>query len=481
MSDLFRREPQQQQPGPGHERSEQPAGPLTRVLLAAGVVLTLVLVAGGTTWWLYSQDPVDQSAAHRTPGPCDQAELRVVAAPEIAPVVQAAARTLNGGGDCGPVEVVAEEPAVTATTPRQPDVWIPSGSAWLQIALIGGTTAYRVDGQPLARSPIVLAAPEAVTPRFATGDQTTWMKLLAGVTSRQVPAVTMPDPLHTSVGMLAVYAVQVAMDKSTPDAGIAQLRTLTLRSRLKDATADPATLLAKVAAQTDAAARGRLPDHRAAAHHLSARWARGAVDRVVPGRRPDRGRLPVRDLDDHRAPGACRSAARGDQQAGAHRGGLPAVRDAAHHPGAASVPRSCLAPAAQWAQYRSLAFQVLLLIDASGSMNKPVTDKAGRRTHQGRAAAPVRAGRRPAVRRRDQHRHVVLRHTRRGQPARTPRWCRSARSPRAIGGQTRREALATAIGALPRADGGRHAALPDRCWTRRLRCRRGSGRRRSPW
>jgi Ca-activated chloride channel family protein len=380
MSDLFRREPQQQPPpGHGHEAGEQPVGPLARVLLAAAIVVSLVLVAGGTTWWFYTQDPVDQSTAHRTAGPCGETELRVVAAPEIAPVVQAAARTLNDGDDCGPVQVVSEEPTVTATTPRQPDVWIPSGSAWLRIALIGGTTAYHVDGEPLARSPIVLAAPDAVAARFAKGDQTSWMDLLAGVTSRRVPAVTMPDPLHSSVGMLAVYALQTAMDKSTPDAGIAQLRALTLRSRLKDATADPATLLATVAAQTDATDVGVFPITE---QQLTTYQRGGHAVRLT-------GTYPADGLIEVDYPYAISTTAHRPDLADRLRSAIsvPALTGAGFRP--LAMPRTIavpeqsdklLAPAAQWAQYRALAFQVLLLIDESSSMNRPATDKTGRST-----------------------------------------------------------------------------------------------------
>jgi hypothetical protein len=40
-------------------------------------------------------------------------------------------------------------------------------------------------------------------------------------------------------------------------------------------------------------------------------------------------------------------------------------------------PARLLGPAKQWSGYQRRAFQVLLLIDGSGSMNKPITDRAG--------------------------------------------------------------------------------------------------------
>ena len=82
-------------------RDDQPASLTVRVLLAVMIVGVLVVVGGGTAWWIYSQKPSGQAA--RPAGPCPDTVLHVIAAPEIAPVVQEAARSLNGGGDCGPV------------------------------------------------------------------------------------------------------------------------------------------------------------------------------------------------------------------------------------------------------------------------------------------------------------------------------------------------------------------------------------------
>ncbi|WP_433302603.1 hypothetical protein ACQP2F_09595 [Actinoplanes sp. CA-030573] len=366
---------------PEHDPEQQPMTAGVRLMLTAMIVTVLVLVAGGTTWWLYSQKPQEQAA--RPAGPCSDTVLRVVAAPEIAPVVESAARTINNDRDCGPIGVTAQEPAVTAIAPEQPDVWIPSSSAWLRISLVGGVEAYRVDGGPIARSPIVLAAPAPIAGRFATGDKTTWMQLMAGVAGHQIPAVTMPDPLHSSVGMLAVYAIQSAMDESTPDAGIAQLRALTLRSRLKDAAADPADLLRRVGAQTDAGAAAadvgvfpiteqQLTTYQHAGHPIALK-----------------GSYPSDGLIEADYPFAISTTTRQPALAERLRAaiGKAALTDAGFRtyatPHTIKVPdRSdkLLAPALQWAQYRTLAFQVLLLIDASGSMNKPAVDKAGRKT-----------------------------------------------------------------------------------------------------
>ncbi|GAA0567251.1 substrate-binding and VWA domain-containing protein [Paractinoplanes ferrugineus] len=371
-------------PGHDHEDIGPPASFATRVLLAAAVVLALV-VGAGTTWWLFAQNSTGPTTATEAAvtEPCSETLLRVVAAPEIAPVVREAARGLSPGGGCGPISVTAQEPAVTASSPQQPDVWIPSSSVWLRIALVGSVNAYRVDGPPIARSPVVLAAPAAVASKYANGDRTTWLRLMTGVAGHEIPAVTMPDPLHSSVGMLAVYAVQSAMARSTPDSGIAQLRALTLRSRLKDASADPAELLRRVAGQTDAGAVAEDVGVFPITEQQLTMYQRGG--NAVPLK----GSYPSDGLIEADYPFAVSTSTKHPDLAERLRAAItmPAVTDAGFRsysmPQALEVPpasEKLLDPALQWAQYRAFAFQVLLLIDSSGSMNKPATDKTGKAT-----------------------------------------------------------------------------------------------------
>ena len=354
----------------------------TRVTLTAVIVFILVLVSGGTTWWLYSADP-SEKVVRPVAGECVDTLLNVVAAPEIAPVVQAAARIVNGGSDCGAIGVTAEEPAITATASRQPDVWIPSSSLWLRIALVGGADTFRVEKEPLARSPILLAAPTAVAARFADGDRTSWMRLMTGVAGHQIPAVTMPDPLHSSVGMLAVYAIQQAMARSTPDQGIAELRALTLRSRVKDASADPAQTLHRIADQNDADAVARDIGVFPITEQQLTTYQHGGHPIELAGSFPSDGLIQA----DY--PYAVSTATEYADLAQELRTQItrPMLADAGFRTytmqHAIPVPErsdKLLAPALQWAQYRIMKFQVLLLVDASGSMNKPATDKAGRNT-----------------------------------------------------------------------------------------------------
>jgi Ca-activated chloride channel family protein len=206
---------------------------------------------------------------------------------------------------------------------------------------------------------------------------------LPGGPGHQIPTVTMPDPLHSTVGMLAVYAIQTAMANSTPDAGIAQLRALTLRSRLKDASADPGELLQRVASATDATTvandigvfpitEQQLITYQHGGHAI-----------------PLTGSFPSDGLIEADYPFAIStSTEHADLAVRLHAAiGKPMLTEAgfrtyamAHTTPVPERTDKLLNPAVQWAQYRTLAFQVLLLIDNSGSMNKPATDKAGRPT-----------------------------------------------------------------------------------------------------
>src|SRR5882724_8763292 len=189
MSEIARREPLP--PSDGNDWDRQSTG---RWILA---VVTVVILLGGAVAvgvWLERGTGTGPSLADATPSPavpCPNATVRVVAVPEIAPVIQDAARTLAPAGDeCGPVAVSAEEPDVTAAALHKPDVWIPSSTAWLAIAGTGGA-AYVTDGDPLARSPILLASPDAIAGLYAKGDQTSWAALVDGATKRRIPAITM--------------------------------------------------------------------------------------------------------------------------------------------------------------------------------------------------------------------------------------------------------------------------------------------------
>jgi hypothetical protein len=403
MSDISRheRDPGIDPPewGPHHHRS--PENSLSRLMLAASVVLILVVVAGGTTWWMYTRDPVaDPSQALTRPstGSCPPAALRVAAAPEIAPVVRDAATTIGPPkGGCPAVDVVAEEPFATASGAsgqRSPDVWIPSSSVWLGMSF---GQAYKAKGAPLARTPIVLAAPTVLKGVFAKGDKTSWAGLTTAAAEQRLPAVSMPDAERSTVGMLSVLAVNKAMERTTPDKGIAELKALTLRSRLTETGADAASMLAKVAGEWNASkvvdnfgvfptTEQQLKAYQGAGHTVALEAAY-PTDAVVEADYP----FAVARATDHGDLAERLRSAIGRTQLNDAGFRTSAAKNAVAVP---ADPQGLMAKTRAWAGYRSLASQVLLLIDTSGSMNDKIKDGTGRDTTR---AALLRASGRAAA------------------------------------------------------------------------------------
>ncbi|GIF05726.1 substrate-binding domain-containing protein [Actinoplanes siamensis] len=359
-----------------------------RTFLAAAVVVLIVLAAGGIAWRLMSNrgaTPVAQPSAApttvpATAPPCPDPKLRVAAAPEIAPVIQQAAAGLGEPGQrCSEVVVQAAEPGAVLAAKPQPDVWVPSSSTWLTVAKSRGH-AWSVTGDPLAWSPLVIAGPEAMESLFAPNGATSWTGVVQGAIQKRLPAVRMPDPMLTSIGLLSVFAIHQATARANPDAGLAQLQALTLRSRLENAAADPVELLGQMAGETDSTAatyevgvfpvtEQQLLTYQRAKHDVrlaGAAPADGQVDADYPF--ATRKGAPADLVKRLRAAITGDSLSAAGFRAAATKGALRVPAD----------PEALLGAARQWSGYQSVAFQVLLLIDASGSMNEKVTDRSGR-------------------------------------------------------------------------------------------------------
>ncbi|BEL09053.1 substrate-binding and VWA domain-containing protein [Actinoplanes sichuanensis] len=373
-----------QLPPPDHGDWSEAPHSRGRLLLAAVLVITVLLVAGGVAWRLMSNGtstPAAQSSAAPVPSvssptvtPCPDPELTVAAAPEIAPVIEKVAADLKPAGQrCAPIVVRAEEPGVTVDAKDQPDVWVPSSSVWLRIAADRNRN-FQTSGATLAWSPIVLAAPPALADQYAQDSKTAWTTLIKAVTEERVPVVTMPDPLLTTTGLLSVHGVHAATALTTKDPGIAQLRALTLRSRLTKANADPTALITQMAREEDAgsAAFGvgvfpvveqQVAAYQKAGHKVGLTPA-VPVDGQVEADYPFAVRKGVKTrlVEQLRAaiskPDLAEAGFRTEPTAGTAR--LP------------ETAAAMLTPAKQWAGFQTVAFQVLLLIDNSGSMNEKI-------------------------------------------------------------------------------------------------------------
>ncbi|GIF11886.1 substrate-binding domain-containing protein [Actinoplanes teichomyceticus] len=360
-----------------------------RTLLAAAVVVLVLLAAGGIAWRLMSNrdgTPVAEPSAapptspRPTAPPCPEEKLRVAAAPEIAPVIENAAGALRRPGQrCSEIAVRAVEPGAVLTTTPRPDVWVPSSSAWLAIAGARGEQ-WTTSGAPLGWSPLVIAGPEAISTVFAPQGRTSWTGLVQGAAQARLPAVRMSDPLITTTGLLGVFALHRATAAASTDAGIAKLQALTLRSRLENAAVEPAEIFRQLAAESDSTTASyevgvfptteqQLTAYQQAGHRVrlaGSAPADGQVDADYPY--AVRGGAPAELAERLRAAITAEAVTGAGFRATATKGAL--------RPPAA--PERLLGPARQWSGYKSVAFQVLLLIDASGSMNERITDRAGR-------------------------------------------------------------------------------------------------------
>src|SRR5262245_1783261 len=150
-----------------------PKGRRTRLLAVAGLLATLAMAAV----------TVRVVSVHAS-GCADDIKLRLVATPEIAPVlkqvgeawqatdprvsgrcirltVDAAASATVAGALTGSGTGAVEVPPPSVGTATAPDVWIPDSSSWLARVQAVDRTAFAAKPRSIATSPIVLAMPEA--------------------------------------------------------------------------------------------------------------------------------------------------------------------------------------------------------------------------------------------------------------------------------------------------------------------------------
>jgi Ca-activated chloride channel family protein len=260
----------------------------------------------------------------------------------------------------------------------------------------------------LARSPVIVAAPKAFADASGWPDkQLGWTQLTAGVINHQIPKFSMGNPLRDTASLLAVLGVQVAMAGTTKDPGIAQMRALTLRARLADADDDSTALLKKAAGLSNPATAvqdlGLFPvteqelwqysrdnpkiqlagiypaDTLMEADYPLALTTKTAADqarRDIATQLADA--ITARTFISNLTDAGFRPAAQTAASAGAGVALAPnATGLLAQYARAIPLPPAIAEPAAIWARYKQLAFQTLILVDGSGSMNDPVKLRDG--------------------------------------------------------------------------------------------------------
>jgi hypothetical protein len=389
-------------------------------------VLALAVVAGIGAY-VYIERPLVGGGD----GCGDGAVLRLAAAPEVMPLIERAA--IDTAGECSRVAVTPLRAEQTASILADDslDGWVPASSAWLQFdpaaagagpatpaSPAGEASEAPADPPPasgagpvsLVRTPLVVAAPQPLAEEFGWPErQPTWAELTAAVVGGAIPRFSMDSPLRSPTGMLGVLGVHAAMRQTTPDQGIAQLRALTLRSRLADPDADAAALLRQLETMSDPAAAvaevGAFPATEQALRAYQQRQPTVPLAAIYPGdglmeadyplvltadaaadadRRDVATRLIERfhsasfaaTIDEHgfRPAREAANAAPADP---------PGAEFLAEYPEPAAVPADpalITARATQWAGYQRLEFQTLILVDASASMNDPVRDASGNET-----------------------------------------------------------------------------------------------------
>ncbi|WP_245931083.1 substrate-binding and VWA domain-containing protein [Actinokineospora auranticolor] len=165
--------------------------------------MLLALVVGG--WFA-----LDTLRNRETTASCEVEVLRVVAAPDIAPVVEAVGKLSTDAChrievDAKPSSAAVESLAVTDAS-QAPDVWIPESSLWLRRAQERGAWPNDVSGSSIASSPVVLAMTEDLAKSLGWPDAApTW----AAALSRDV-AAGIADPTKDPIGLSALIGIRAA-------------------------------------------------------------------------------------------------------------------------------------------------------------------------------------------------------------------------------------------------------------------------------
>ncbi|BCL16703.1 substrate-binding domain-containing protein [Micromonospora sagamiensis] len=206
-------------------------------VLLLSVALVAVLGGWGSATYL--------ERTRREPPCTRRTELRIAAAPSIAPPARLVARELTTRDRCLDVVVEAREsadvlrdlaratpggtgtgatpppataPAATPTAP--PDAWLPESTLWLRRARAAGAFQVPAEGVSVASTPVVLSLDERSAARLGSRERPLgWAGLVA---ARRPPLhVVLPDPTNSPLGFGALVGVRALADSAQPTAGAA--------------------------------------------------------------------------------------------------------------------------------------------------------------------------------------------------------------------------------------------------------------------
>lgn len=410
-----------------NERGHQ-SSPLAIILL---ILLIMAMVAGGL-WWVFLRNGGSGSSLIGDAGkPCEgeQVKLTVVLPPDIHPIVHAAAQAVHDeGSGCDFFGITDEAPSQTATklaTGHEGDVkaeaWIPDSSAWLAQAAVG-SQKFPTQGRSVARSPLVLVMPNQdlatkavsvaaavqkqadqargnknptpipTTPEAIAQGTRSWLpySLAANAPEQNKVAFASSDPRTSTAGMLSVLTYPQAFMQMSTSEGIALMQTLHFKGTMQPnaasmeelfnglkqgnarvfpaleqqafsfAAANPGTPMAVVYPQDKVA----LADYPLVASNgldaTRADMARRLAEKLASPQMNsawlDKGFRPASGNDQPSTPAFAPQPLQGKPSQTV-----------------AIDPRSVPAQVNSWVNYNQEPFNVLVLIDQSGSMNKKVT------------------------------------------------------------------------------------------------------------
>ncbi|WP_214409369.1 substrate-binding domain-containing protein [Sphaerisporangium fuscum] len=197
----------------------------TITAVALGAVLLSGLTGGG--YALMSRS----SCTERVP-------LRIVAAPEIAPVLQRLARDPVSDAGCVQMSVTARNSAEAAdrlgARKDDTDVWVPEASVWVDFARMQGADRNRfTSGVSIARSPVIMAVTRRTATKLAThpGEPSWTLLLPTSGTRKRLPRAftTLPVPSRFASGLAALNVLNAVVADRPDMLKIVQGVTLNLK------------------------------------------------------------------------------------------------------------------------------------------------------------------------------------------------------------------------------------------------------------
>ena len=202
----------------GRHSTKAPAKKPGRALILSAVAALAVvsLIATGVYLWVGGHlNPLFASAEA---GCIEPEQLVVVADTSIAPALGELAEDFDATSEHCVATVVkpqdsADTAAVLASGTLNADAWVPESSVWLDrtaatAASLGQSAPDVHVGEPIATTPVVLAAPAARAAEIAA-EPVTWTRVLSGT----LPTI-LPDPEASSASLAGLLALRA---HSSPD------------------------------------------------------------------------------------------------------------------------------------------------------------------------------------------------------------------------------------------------------------------------